>query len=91
MPATSLASLITGLVASMESAAAGLREHHLAQQAVRRLVRQAESDGTAGLPPDAPVLAGSRPLREECPEQASGDECGAAIDHPVADRACAVR
>ena len=91
MSATSLASLITGLVASMESAAVSLREHHLSEQAVRRIVRVADTGDTAGLPPGTPGSAGARPVREKGPEQAGGDQCGVAVDHPVAERACAVR
>lgn len=40
--------------------------------------------------PGAAALAGAG-LRQERPEQAGGNECGVAIDHPVADCACAVR
>lgn len=94
MPATSLSSLIIDLVASMESSVTSLREHHYSQQAVRRLVREAQPlDGGIGAgvtSPGAAVLAGTR-LRQKCPEQARGDECGIAVDHPVADCACTVR
>lgn len=94
MPATSLSSLIIDLVASMESSVTSLREHHHSQQAVRRLVREAQSHEfgvDAGVTaPGAPLLAGT-PLRQERPEQAGDDECGVAVDHPVADCACAVR
>lgn len=94
MPANSLSSLITDLVASMESSVTSLREHHHSQQAVRRLVREAQPDdvgaGVGMTAPGAAVLAGTR-LRQKRPEQAGGDECGVAIDHPVADCTCAVR
>lgn len=94
MPATSLSSLITDLVASMESSVTSLREHHRAEQAVRRLMREAHAHdagaGAGDAAPGAAALAGTR-LRQKCPEQAGGDECGVAIDHPVAERACAVR
>lgn len=90
MPATSLSSLITDLVASMESTVASLREHEQSERALRRLLREVQLGDVAGAPPGAPALPGTR-LGEKCPEQGGGDERGVAIDHPVADRACAVR
>lgn len=100
MPATSLSSLIIELVDSMESSVTSLREHHRSQQAVRRLVREAQSHeldtgvgaavGVGITAPGAPLLAGT-PLRQKRPEQAGDDECGVAVDHPVADCACTVR
>lgn len=89
MPATSLSSLITELVATVASSAASLREHHLSELAVRRLVREAQAVDPAGMP-GVPLSARAR-LRQECPEQAGGDEGGVAIDHPVAHCAPAVR
>lgn len=87
MPASSLSSLIVDLVASMETTAISLREHHQSGQAVRRLVREASAGQYADAADAAPRLTGARRLRQEGPEQASRDQCGVAVDHPVADRA----
>lgn len=90
MPATSLSGLITELVATVASSVDTLREHHLSEQAMRRLLREAQAVDLAGRQPGAPLSARAR-LRQECPEQAGDDERGVAVDHPVAHCASAVR
>ena len=87
MPASSLSSLIVDLVASMETTVISLREHHLSGQAVHRLLREASGGQYPDAPCATPRLTGARRLRQEGPEQASGDQCGVAVDQPVADRA----
>lgn len=103
MPALSLSSLIVDLVASMETTVISLREHHLSGQAVHHLLREASAGQyldapratlcvtpratPCATPGAAPHLTGARRLRQEGPEQASGDQCGVAVDQPVADRA----